>query len=186
MYVGVKNSSHLRLLDRADFALRVHDEDRDILLAAQTVDGSRASITTCCANDCQVFPVATRLVLIPAYEEVLEEVAKELKSNVLEGKCRAVEQLKQVNVLLLVECDGRRDILRAECGVTAVNDVLQIGSRDLGGGDVTGEDLVCEVLEGQVLPLGSPVIGQSGDFLRDEEASVRGKALEDDFLEGEL
>lgn len=39
VYVGVEDSSHLRFLDRADLALRVHDEDRHILLSAQTVDG---------------------------------------------------------------------------------------------------------------------------------------------------
>jgi len=38
--VGVEDSGHLRFLDRADLALRVHDEDRDILLPAQTIDGS--------------------------------------------------------------------------------------------------------------------------------------------------
>ena len=47
-----------------------------------------------------------------------------MKCDILEGECRAVEQLEQVDVLLLVECDGGCDVLGAECGVTAVDDVL--------------------------------------------------------------
>jgi len=39
VHVGVHDSRHLRLLDRADLAMRVHDEDRHILLSAQTVNG---------------------------------------------------------------------------------------------------------------------------------------------------
>ena len=133
-----------------------------------------------------MFPVAAGLVLIPAHEEVLEEVAQELQSDILEGECRAVEQLEQVDVLLLVECDGRCAVFGAECGVTAAYDVLEIGGGNLRGRDVAGEDLVCEVLEGQVLPLGRPVLRESGDLLGDEETAIGGKALEYDFLEGEL
>lgn len=83
-----------------------------------------------------------------------------------------MEQLEQVDVLLLIKRDGRCDILRAECGVTAVNDVLQVGGGDLRGGDVAGEDFVCEILEGQVLPLGRPVVGEGRDLLGDEETAV--------------
>jgi hypothetical protein len=79
-----------------------------------------------------------------------------------------MEQLEQVDVLLLVECDGGCNILGAECGVTAVDDVLQVVGGDLGRGDVAGEDLVCEFLEGEVLPLGRPVLRKSGDLLGDE------------------
>ena len=186
MYVGIEDCGHLRLLDRADLALREHDEDRHILLSTQTVDGSRASVTTCCANDGQVLPVAACLVLVPADEEVFEEVAEELKGDILEGECRAVEQLEQVDVPLLVECDSGCDVLGAECGVTAVDDVLEVCGGDFGGRDVAGEDLVCELLEGQVLPLGRPVLGKRGDLLGDEQAAIRGETLEDDFLEGEL
>ena len=38
--VGVEDRGHLRFLNRADLALRVHDEDRDILLSTQTVNSS--------------------------------------------------------------------------------------------------------------------------------------------------
>lgn len=40
VHVGVKDSGHLSFLNRADLAFRVHDEDRHILLSAQTIDGS--------------------------------------------------------------------------------------------------------------------------------------------------
>lgn len=97
-----------------------------------------------------------------------------------------MEQLEQVNVPLLVECDDRCDVLCAECRVTAVDDVLQVGGGDLGGRDVAGEYLVCEVLKRQVLPLRRPVIGQGRDLLGDEETTIGSKTLQYDLLEGEL
>jgi len=67
-----------------------------------------------------------------------------------------------------------------------VDDVLQVCGRDLGRGDVEGEDLESEVCEGEILPLGRPVVGKRGYFFGDEEAAVGSETLEDDFLEGEL
>lgn len=78
MHVGIHDGRHLCFLYRADLAMREHDEDGDILLAAQTIDGCRASITTCRTDNSQMFPIASSLVLISADEEVLEEVAQEL------------------------------------------------------------------------------------------------------------
>jgi hypothetical protein len=34
VHIGVHNSRHLRFLDGADLAVRVHDEDRHVLLSA--------------------------------------------------------------------------------------------------------------------------------------------------------
>lgn len=42
--VGILASRHLRLLDGADAALGVQDEDGDILLSLQAVDGSRSGL----------------------------------------------------------------------------------------------------------------------------------------------
>jgi len=110
----------------------VHDEDRDILFAAQTVDGGRTGIARGCANDGQVLAVGARLVLIPAYEEVLEKVAQELEGHILERKRRTVEELEQVNVLGLVECDDWRDVLGSKGGITAVDDAFEVLGWDLG------------------------------------------------------
>lgn len=39
VHIRVRHCRHLGLLNGADFALGVHDEDGDILLASQSVDG---------------------------------------------------------------------------------------------------------------------------------------------------
>lgn len=97
-----------------------------------------------------------------------------------------MEELQQMYVLFLVQCHGRGDVFGAEGGIAAVDDVFEVCGRDLGRRDVEGEDLVCEVLEGEVVPLGSPVAGEHRDLLWDEQATVGSKTLEHDFLEGEL
>ena len=188
VYVGIKDCGHLRLLDRADFALGVHDEHADILLAAQTVDGRRASVTAGRANDSQVFPVLALLLLalIPADEEVLEQVAQELQGNILEGKGRAVEELQKVEVLLLVKSFDRDNVVGTECGVALSDDLLEVGFGDLVAGDVEGKDLKGEILEGKVAPFGLPVGWEGWDFLRDKQAAVFGETLQDDILEGKL
>lgn len=125
--VGVEDGGHLCLLDRADLALGVHDEDGHILLAAETVDGSRSSITAGGANNSQVCAVGALLALISAHQEVLEEVAEELESDILESKSGTVEELEQVEVLRLVQGDDWGNVLCAEGGITTVDDVLEVG-----------------------------------------------------------
>ena len=188
MDVGIQHRSHLSLLDRADLALRVHDEHADVLLASQTIDSGRASVTTGRANNSQVFPLLARLILafVPANQEVLEKVAQELQSNILESKGRAVEQLQQVEVLFLVEgCDGN-NVVGTECSIALSDDLLQIGFGDLVARDVEGEDLEGKILEGEVPPFGLPVGWEGGNFFRNEEATVGGETLQDDILEGKL
>jgi hypothetical protein len=73
-----------------------------------------------------------------------------------------------VYVLLLVECNGRRNVFGAEGGVAAADDVFEVRGRYLGRGDVEGEDFVCEVREGEVFPAGRPVVGQDWNLLRDK------------------
>lgn len=59
-----------------------------------------------------------------------------------------------------------------ERGVAAVDDGFEVGGWDLGGGDVEGEDLVCQVGEGEVFPCGLPVGGELWDLFWDEEAAI--------------
>lgn len=187
MYVGIQHGGHLRLLDRADLALRVHDENADILLAAQTVDGRRASVTTGGANHGQVFPIiALSLALVAANEEVLEQIPQKLQSNILEGESRAVEQLEKVEVLLLVEgCDGD-NVVRTECGIALLDNFLQVRFGDFVAGYVEGEDLKGEILEGQVPPFCLPVGGERRDLFGNEKAAIVGETLQNDIFERKL
>jgi len=131
--IGVQHRGHLSLLDGADFALGMHDEHADILLASQTVNGRRAGVTTGRTNNSQVFPLLARLILalVPANKEVLEEVAQELQSNILESEGWAVEKLQQVEVLLLVEGCDVNNVVGTECSIALSDDLLQIGFGNL-------------------------------------------------------
>ena len=186
MNVGIENGCHLSLLDRADLALGVHDEDGNILLTAQAVDGGGTGVTTGSTNDSQVLSVSALLALVHAYEEVLEKVADELESDILESERGTVEQFHQMQVLGLVKSDDGGDIFGAEGGITAVDDVFEIGRGDFAVGDVQAEDLKGELLEGKVAPFGLPVRGQSGHLFGDEQAAVCSETLEDDVFERQL
>ena len=128
--VGVEDGGHLGLLDRADTALGVQDEDGDILLAAQTVDGSGSGVATGGTDNSEVMPVLSGLACIAPHEEVFEEVSEQLKGNVLERICGAMKQFQEVQVLLLVKWHERRGLWGAERGITAIDDLLEILRRD--------------------------------------------------------
>ena len=98
--VGVQHRGHLELLDRAYAALGMEHKNRDILLPPEAVNSGRAGVATCRAHDGEVVPVAASLALVPAHQEVLEQVTEELQCHVLEGKSRPVEELQQVYVPL--------------------------------------------------------------------------------------
>lgn len=188
MNVGVKHRGHLSLLDGADLALGVHNEYADVLLASKTIDSGRASVTAGRTNNSQVFPLLAGLILalVPANEEVLEQIAQELQSNILESESWAVEQFQQVEVLFLVEgCDGN-NVVGTECSIALSDDLFQIGFGDLVARDVEGEDLEGKILEGEVPPFGLPVGWEGGNFFGNEEATVGGETLQDDILEGKL
>jgi hypothetical protein len=129
-----------------------------------------------------VIPVPPRLPLVPAYQEVLEQVAEELQGHVLEGEGGPVEQLEQVDVVLEMNQGG--DVLGAEGRIAAADDVLEVVGRDLGGRNVERQDVEGEVDEREVLP-GRP-LRRRGDLLGDVQAAVGGETLEDNFLEGKL
>jgi len=62
-----------------------------------------------------------------------------------------------MEVLLLVEGFDRNNVVGTECSVALSDNLLQVGFRDLIARDVEGENLKCEILEGQVPPFGLPV-----------------------------
>lgn len=57
--VVIQNGSHLGFLDGAHTALGVEDEDGDILLASQAVDGGRAGVTARGTDYSQMMSVCT-------------------------------------------------------------------------------------------------------------------------------
>ena len=85
---------------------------------------------------------------------------------------------------VVLEMYQGRDVVGAEGGVTAADDVLEVLGGDLGGRDVKRQNVEGEVNEREVLP-GLP-FRRGGDVLGDVQAAVGGEALQDDLLEGEL
>lgn len=184
--VGVQYGSHLRLLDRADFALREHDEDGNILLPSQSVNSRRTSITTRRANNSQMLPIPSFSSLVLALEEVLEQIAQKLQRNILERKSRPMEQFQQMQILALIQRHQRRHIRRAERRIAAVDNALEIRRGNFRRRDVQREDLQRQLLEREIFPCCLPVGRESGDFFGDEETAVGRETFEDYGFEGEL
>lgn len=136
VHIGIKHTSHLRLLNRANLALGEKDEHRDILLATETIDSGRTSITGGCADDGQVVTVLASLSLVLAHKEVFEEVTQTLEGDVLESERWAVEELQQVQVLLGVQRGDGGALGVTECRVGLVDDGLEVLGGDFGGGDI--------------------------------------------------
>ena len=104
----------------------------------------------------------------------------------LECKGRAVKQFQEVQVLLRVQRDQRGAFRMTEGRIRTFDDLLQVLRRNFGGRDVQLRDLESKVLEGKVAPIGLPRLGQGGDLLRDEQATVRSQSLQDNILERKL
>jgi hypothetical protein len=77
----------------------VQDKHRDILLAAEAVDGGRSSVAAGSPDDSQMMPVSALLALVSSHEKVFKEIAEELQRTVLEGVTRAMEQFEEVEVV---------------------------------------------------------------------------------------
>jgi hypothetical protein len=133
-----------------------------------------------------MIPAFAVFALVPPHEKVLEEIAYELQRNILECERRTVKQLQQMQVLLFVQCHQRCDIVGAECCVAAVDDVFQVVGRNLFWRDVQGEDLIGQLLKRIVAPFAQEVGREGWDVFGDEEATIAGKAFQDDLFEGKL
>lgn len=171
--VLVKDGGHLRLLDGRHATLRVHDEDGNILLSTKTIDGGGTRVTAGGTDDGQVVSISPRLALVLSDQEVLEQITEELQSNILKGKSRTVEEFEEICVV--GEVDEGSGLGGAEGGITAVDDVLEVGRGNLGGGDVEGEDLEGQFGEAEVLPR-LPCLGL-GDVLGDIKAAIVGETF---------
>ena len=186
--IGVKDRGHLSLLDGGNSAVGVKNKNRDVLLVAKTVDGGGTGITgsgTDDSNDVTVSGVFS-LTGIASSEEVFKEVSDELQGNVLERIGRTVEQLKQVKTQILIQGSERGDILSTESGVGLFNKSLKVGSGDLVIGDVKRQNVECQLLEAEILPLLEEVLRQVRDLGGDVKASIGSKTLNDGLLKGEV
>lgn len=93
---------------------------------------------------------SSNLALVFPRQEIFEEVAQELQRDILESKCRPVEQLQEVQVILEVSQGGH--VLVTKGRVAPVDDVLEVLGGDLSGRNVERQDVEGEVGERQVLP----------------------------------
>ena len=90
------------------------------------------------------------LALVLPHQEVLKKISQKLQRNILESESRSVEQLEKVDVV--VEVHERSGLGRTEGCVTCVDDLLEVGARNLGLRDVERHDLKSQLREAQVLP----------------------------------
>lgn len=165
----------------------MQNEDADILLSSQSVNGSRSSISRSGSNDSQMMSLLTLLdVLVLPGQEVLEEVSDELQSNILEGEGRTVEELEKVDVLFWDQWDDWGDFWMAEGAVGLVDEGLEIGIWDFGRRDEETVDIEGELLEGEFAPFGFPILWKAWNSFGDKETSISSETLEDGGFEGEL
>lgn len=137
VHICIKHTSHLGFLDRANLALGEQNEHRNILLATETIDSGRASITRGSADNSQVVTILASLSLVLAHEEVFEEISQTLEGDVLEGESWAVEELQQVQVLLGIQCSDGGTLGVTEGRVGPVDDALEVLGGDFRGRNIT-------------------------------------------------
>lgn len=94
-------------------------------------------------------------------------------------------KFQQEEVLLGVEFDQGGPFGVVECRVGTLDDILEIVGRNLVGRNEEGHDIEGEVFEAGVGPA-LPVLRQRGDLLRNEQATITGKTLHNNLLEGFL
>ena len=170
-HVGVEDGRHLALLQVADAAVRMHDEDVDALLAAHAADGGGARVAAGGREDVEA--------AVAFFEDFLEQAAEELEGDVLEGQGGTVEELEDMEMAHLAH---GADVGMGEGAVGRGDQFLQAGFGDVVGeqaDDFKGQFGIIEILPG--VQLG----GDIGDAVGDEQAAVAGKAGHDGILERE-
>ena len=180
--VFVLQRVHLRPLEGRHAAMRAEHEDADALLAAHGVLGGRAGIAGGGAEDVDLFS--------PLFQNVLEQVAKELHGHVLEGQRRTVREFEQAEFVHF-EPMHRRDLGGVVAGASVaihlggvgfVADRLKVGSRDVI--DEFREDGEGEFRVGKRAPrveLGTRYLRIG---FRQIESAIRRQAAEQDVAEG--
>ncbi len=169
--IVVEHRSHLPLLQGADAAFGVHDENPDARLSADAGDGGGTGVAAGGGQDVQA--------AVPFLQDFLEQAAEKLQGDVLEGQRGAVEQLQHVHGA------GRPD--GGHVGMCK----RRIGTGDqlaqAGFGDVIGEqadDFEGEIGVVEVFPF-LEAVGHGRDAVGNEQAAVAGQPGHDGILESQ-
>mmetsp|Transcript_35872 Transcript_35872/g.69313 ORF Transcript_35872/g.69313 Transcript_35872/m.69313 type:complete len:173 (+) Transcript_35872:1269-1787(+) len=104
------------------------------------MDRRASGISASCTQHRHQFDVALS-------KEILEQVSKELESNVLEGEGGSMKELK--NRKFVIERDDRCNVRTAKGRIAAVDDVLQVRFRDFGLRHIQLHHFVRKLLEVQ-------------------------------------
>ena len=169
MHVLVRNRGHLQFLNAARPAAREHDEDVDARMTTNARNRGAARVPARCTEDIQGLATAT--------EDVLEEIAKELKRDILEGKRRSVEQLEHMQITYR---DRRCDVRMVETRVAPLDDRRKIFT-----GNVVAEaqdDLQRELWKRKIAPI-VEACGNVRNHLRNQQAAIRRQSCKDSVLE---
>ena len=129
VHIVVEYGRHLSFLDRRHTAAWMQNENVNILLGAQSCDCRTACVATCRAKHRQrvgrtVSPVGVASGGVSASEEILEQVSKQLESDIFERKCWSVPQFQAPFVLR--DTAQRRHVLVAERRVRFRDQLSQV------------------------------------------------------------
>mmetsp|Transcript_3751 Transcript_3751/g.9744 ORF Transcript_3751/g.9744 Transcript_3751/m.9744 type:complete len:288 (+) Transcript_3751:850-1713(+) len=173
MDVFVEHARHLLLLNCGNTALGKQDEALHVLLATQAINRSTPRVTAGRSEH--------REPPGPPLQEVFVQIAESLEGDVLERERRAMEELHYLEVAHL---DTGHDVWMREGRITATHDVAELLRRNLLLAAIQRSDLEGQLVETQQGP-GVDFRGGIGNFIRDEEPSVRREPLEHRLFEGQ-
>ena len=127
--VGIGDRRHLPTLHVGHATVRVHDEDVDLIEAAESLNGRGAGIARSRADDGRA--------LAARFQRVVHQAAEQLHRHVLEGERGAVEEFEQEEIV--GELRQRRDRRVAERAVGVRDHRRQVFARN-GVADEGGDD----------------------------------------------